>query len=52
MLTEKFKPHEDESDEEFRSRVQKFAKAVTTMAVHFMNGADGKATSGEVLYFP
>lgn len=53
MLTENFKPKDDETDKNFRERVQRFADAVSTLAVKFLdNGPEGTATKAEVLYFP
>lgn len=47
-----FKPFNDETDEEFRERVDRFADDVSTLAVQFMDdGENGEATSAEVMYF-
>ena len=47
-----FKPFNDETDEEFRERVDRFADEVSTLSVQFMNeGEYGEATSAEGRYF-
>ena len=52
MNTKAFKPFNDETDEEFRERVDRFADEVSTLAVQFMDdGENGEATSTEVMYF-
>ena len=52
MNTKTFKPLENETDEEFRERVDRFADEVSTLAVQFMDdGENGEATSAEVMYF-
>lgn len=45
-----FKPERNESDEEFRNRVEDFADKVATLAIKYMDKND-VATSAEVLYF-
>ena len=52
MNTKTFKPLENETDEEFRERVDRFADEVSTLAIQFMDdGENGEATSAEVMYF-
>ena len=52
MNTKTFKPEPNETDEEFRERVERFADEVSTLSVQFMDdGENGEATSAEVMYF-
>ena len=52
MISMTFKPSENETDEEFRERVERFADEVSTLAIQFMDdGENGEATSAEVMYF-
>ena len=52
MISKTFKPSENETDEEFRERVERFADEVSTLAIQFMDdGENGEATSAEVMYF-
>lgn len=47
-----FKPFSDETDEEFRERVDRFADEVSTLSVQFMEDIEsGEVTSAEVMYF-
>ena len=52
MNTKTFKPEPNETDKEFRERVERFADEVSTLAIQFMDdGENGEATSAEVMYF-
>lgn len=52
MISRTFKPLENETDEEFHERVDRFADEVSTLSVQFMDdGENGEATSAEVMYF-
>lgn len=52
MNTKTFKPSENETDEEFRERVERFADEVYALAIQFIdNGENGEATRAEVMYF-
>ena len=52
MISRTFKLLENETDEEFRERVDRFADEVSTLSVQFMDdGENGEATSAEVMYF-
>ena len=52
MISKTFKPLENETDEEFRERVHRFADEVSTLAIQFIeDGENGEATRAEVMYF-
>ena len=52
MNTKTFKQEPNETDKEFRERVERFADEVSTLAIQFMDdGENGEATSAEVMYF-
>ena len=52
MNTKTFKPEPNETDKEFRERVERFADEVSTLAIQFMDdGENGEATSAEVIFW-